>query len=119
MNRRRFTSLAAALPLLAQPAARKIRVAIIGTGHGHAASKVRALLSMNEYEFAGIARPDEDDPRIGDMFDGVPSLTLSQILEDSTIELVAAEAADAERNLEYARRAVDAGKFVHLDKPPG
>lgn len=118
MTRRSFT-LAAASPLLAQPTGRKIRVGMIGTGHGHAASKVKALLSMPEYEFVGVARPDEDDPRVEDIFDKVPALKLAQILDDPTIELVAAESADAERNLEYARRAVDAGKFVHLDKPPG
>jgi predicted dehydrogenase len=118
MTRREFAALAAASTALAQPA-KKIRVAMVGTGHGHAASKVKALLSMPVYEFVGVARPHEDDPRINDVFDKVPSLTLARVLEDPTIELVAAEAADAERNLECARRAVDAGKFVHLDKPPG
>jgi predicted dehydrogenase len=97
----------------------KIRVAMIGSGHGHAASKIRALQSMPEYEFAGLCRPDKDDPAIGEVFKSVRAVSLKEVLEDRSIELVAAESADAERNLKYAQLSIDAGKFVHLDKPPG
>ena len=118
MTRRSFTAIATAAPLMAaQP--EKIRVAMIGSGHGHAASKIRALQSMPEYQFAGLCRPDEDDPAIGEVFKNVRSLSLQDVLDDTSIELVAAESADAERNLKYAQRSIDAGKFVHLDKPPG
>jgi predicted dehydrogenase len=118
MTRRSFTAMATSAPLMAA-APEKIRVAMIGSGHGHAASKVRALQSMAEYQFVGLCRPDEDDPAIGDVFRGVSSLSLQEVLTDRSIELVAAESADAERNLNYAQRSIDAGKFVHLDKPPG
>ena len=104
----------AAAPLLATTP-EKIRVAMIGSGHGHAASKIRALRSMPEYQLVGLCRPDKDDPAMGE----VPSLSLQDVLADTSIELVAAESADAERNLKYAQRSIDAGKFVHLDKPPG
>jgi len=63
MTRRSFTTIATAAPLLAAPA-EKIRVAMIGSGHGHAASKIRTLQSMPEYEFTGLCRPDKDDPAI-------------------------------------------------------
>lgn len=92
---------------------------MIGTGHGHAGSKIRALQSMPEYEFVGLSRPDADDPAIGDIFDKVPRIAVQDVLQDSSIELVALESADAERNLEYAAQCVAANKFVHLDKPPG
>lgn len=117
MTRRHFTALASQVPLAAQPM--KIRVAMIGTGHGHAASKVRALQSMPEYEFLGVCRPDADDPAIGDTFQNVRWLKLADVLNDAGIELLAIECADAARNLAYAQQAIDAGKFVHLDKPPG
>ena len=108
----------AAAPLPA--ASTKIRVAMIGTGHGHAASKIRALQSMPEYEFVGVCRPDKDDPAVEDVFrGGVRWLELPEALGDPSIELIAVEGADAERNLHFAQRAIDAGKFVHLDKPPG
>ena len=37
-----------------------IRVAMVGTGHGHALSKQKALASMAEYDFVGAsAEPSE------------------------------------------------------------
>lgn len=90
--------------LLAAPlfAAKPIRVAMVGTGHGHALSKQKALASMAEYDFVGAsAEPSE------------------AYLRDPSIELIAVEFAGATENLAFAQRAIDAGKFVHLDKPPG
>lgn len=121
MTRRNFSALAAAPLVSAAPMApaAKIRVAMVGTGHGHAASKIRALLSMPEYELVGLCRPDPEDPAIGDIFGHVPHLTFAEALKDPSIELIAVEGADAAHNLEWAQQSVAAGKFVHLDKPPG
>ena len=113
MTRRTFTAMALAAP------APRIRVAMIGTGHGHAASKIKALQSMPEYEWVGVCRPDTDDPDLPDGFGSVQRLEVKDVLADRSIELVAVEGADAERNLHFAQLAMDAHKFVHLDKPPG
>jgi predicted dehydrogenase len=91
---------------------------MIGAGHGHAASKVRALQSMPEYEFVGLCRPD-GDPAVDPIFQQVRPLKLAEALNGPAIELLAIECADAAANLEYAQQAIGAGKFVHLDKPPG
>jgi len=91
---------------------------MIGTGHGHAASKIRALRVLPEYEFVGICRPDLDEPGEGEVFRGVRWMSLDEVLGDATIEMVAVESMPG-RNLGYARKCVRAGKFVHLDKPPG
>jgi predicted dehydrogenase len=114
MTRRNFTSLAAA-PLAAH--AHKIRVSMIGTGHGHAGSKLLALASMTEYEVVGVHRV-KDDPINGDAFKQARWITLADAL-DASVEIVAVECADATVNLNFAQHAIDAGKFVHLDKPPG
>jgi predicted dehydrogenase len=116
MTRRTFATLAA--PAFAAPRA-KIRAAMIGTGHGHAHSKILALQSMPGYEFVGVCRPDKDDPAIGPAFKSVRWLNEAEILDDRSIEMVAMEFADAEQNLDYAQRCIRAGKWVHLDKPPG
>jgi predicted dehydrogenase len=97
---------------------KRIRVAVFGTVHGHARSKIRALRALPEYEFVGICRPDPDQPDHGDVLEGVRWLSLEEILQDSSIELVAVESR-IEYNLQYAQKFVNAGKFVHLDKPPG
>jgi predicted dehydrogenase len=117
MTRRLFSAIAGATPLAAN--AKPIRVAMIGTGHGHAASKMRALKSMPEYQVAGVSRPDTDDPVNGGVLQTVQQLSLDQVLQDDSIELVALESADAQRNLHYAAMCADAGKSIHLDKPPG
>ncbi|MBI2686857.1 MAG: Gfo/Idh/MocA family oxidoreductase [Acidobacteria bacterium] len=116
MTRRSFAALAA--PLLAASQG-KIRAAMIGTGHGHAHSKTLALRSMAEYEFVGVCRPDKEDPAIGPAFQEVRWLSEEDVLKDASIEMVAMEFADATQNLDYAQRCTDAGKWVHLDKPPG
>jgi predicted dehydrogenase len=117
LARRSLAALAAA-PLISA-FVKKIRVAVVGTGHGHAISKIRALQSMPEYEMAGVARPFEDEPATGEAWKEVKWITPTQAIEDESIEMVAVESADFDWNLEYAERLVDAGKFVHLDKPPG
>lgn len=115
MTRRDFS----ASLLAAVPAAGRIKCAMIGTGHGHAHSKILALQSMPEYEFAGVARPEKDDPAIGPAFGKVPALSVTQILNDPSIEMVALEFADANQNLKYAQECIYAEKWLHLDKPPG
>lgn len=103
-----------------QPAsARAVRAALLGTGHGHANSKARVLREMDSIHFVGVCRPDARDPIRGDEFQRVTWLSLPQILDDPTVELVAVVGADAHWNLDYAQRCVQAGKHVHLDKPPG
>src|SRR5690242_13253588 len=103
---------------MASPADAKIRVAVVGTGQGHAASKVRALRVLPEFEFVGVCRPDLDERAEGDAYQGVRWLKFDEILADPTIELVAVESLPG-HNLAYAQRCVRTGKFVHLDKPPG
>jgi predicted dehydrogenase len=116
LSRRTFCLAAAAS--FASANDKKIRVAVLGTAHGHAASKIRALRTLPEFEFAGICRPDADEPNEGKVFEGVRWLALDEVLHDASIELVAVESRVG-RNLAYAQQCVAAGKFVHLDKPPG
>src|SRR5438874_1093715 len=119
LDRRKFlgaVGTAASRPLAAAPA--KIRVAVLGTGHAHALSKIRALRSLPQYELAGICRPDPDEPKEGPVFEGLKWLSLDEVLADTSIELVAVESR-VQRNLKYAQKCVSAGKFVHLDKAPG
>jgi predicted dehydrogenase len=74
---------------------------------------------MPEYELAGVCRPLAGEPADADVLKSVPALSLEQIAGDPSIEMVAIETADVDRNLEYAEHFVNAGRFVHFDKPPG
>lgn len=95
-----------------------VRAAVIGTAHGHAVSKIRALHRLPAFELVGVCRPDAEEPDRSDLFPDVRWLSLDKILGDESIELVAVETR-VERNLHYAEKCVAAGKYVHLDKPPG
>lgn len=114
MTRRSFAAMAA---LAVSP---RIRAAVIGTGHGHAISKIRALRSMPEYDLVGVCRPDPNEPNGGHQaLQGLRALTLAEIAGDESIEMVAIESADTDRNLDYAEQFVKLGRWVHFDKPPG
>ena len=117
LSRRALAGLAAAPALSASGA--RIRAAVVGTGHGHALSKIRALAGMPEYELAGVSRPDLSEPSEAEVLRNVRWLPVEQILNDASIEMVAVETADVDRNLALAEQFVQAGRFVHLDKPPG
>ena len=118
VTRRAFLASSAAGALQAVPAGKKIRTAIYGIGHAHARSKVRTVREMSAYDLVGVCEPDKTQSRDHDVFDGVRWLNEKQILEDPSIDLIVVESR-VQEGLGYAIRAVDAGKWVHLDKPPG
>ncbi len=95
-----------------------IRAAVYGIGHAHAMGKVAALRALPQFELVGVCEPDASRPRAHKALDGVRWLSSEQLLSDASIEFVAVESR-VQENLTYARQAVDAGKFVHLDKAPG
>ena len=96
----------------------KIRAAVLGIGHAHAAGKIAALASSADYELVGVWEPDNSLARGQKGFEQVHWLSLDEILKDSSIELIAVES-NVKENLRYARMGIEAGKHIHLDKPPG
>ncbi len=101
--------------------AKVIRAAVLGAGHAHAAGKVKMLQALDEYELAGVCEPD-DGSRANLLekggFQSLRFLTEEQLLSDRSIEVVAVEG-KVQQNLALARRALEAGKHEHLDKPAG
>jgi predicted dehydrogenase len=98
-----------------------IRCGILGTGHGHDVGKLRVLQQSPDWELAGACEPDpvalaqrKEQPA----WTGVRWLTEQELLEDPMVRMVAVES-DVPRLLPLAKRAVAAGKHLHLDKPPG
>ncbi len=103
---------------MATAAQRPIRCAVYGLGHGHARSKVRTLHAMPAYELVGLCEPVQTELFERPEFSGHPRLDPQAILRDRSIEMVAVES-DVAYGLRYAHEMVDAGRHVHLDKPPG
>ena len=100
----------------------RMRVAQVGTRHGHAAGKLRAMLDSSEVEVVGVYEPDADRrAEVGSEapWDGIEWFdSMEGILADDSIVLVASEGANIE-SLDQTEALVDAGKHVWYDKPAG
>jgi predicted dehydrogenase len=126
-NRRQFMDLTVGSAVLVRPAeftgssTGKIRAAVLGTGHSHAAGKIALLQSSSDFDLVGVCKPDEELRRrqaSQKQYQNVRWLSIDEVLADRSVQLVAVEPR-VQENLAYAQRAVLAGKHVHLDKPPG
>ncbi|MBI2424009.1 MAG: Gfo/Idh/MocA family oxidoreductase [Candidatus Hydrogenedentes bacterium] len=125
MNRREFLSGTAAACIAAGMAhaagADRLRCGVLGLGHAHAIDIVRELQLSPDFELAGVCEPDETVRAAyanEAALQGVPWLAQDALLGAPDIRMIAVES-DVPRLLPFGRAAVDAGKHLHLDKPPG
>jgi predicted dehydrogenase len=127
MRRRRFTQLLALAPWA--PAAEaagagsgRHRVAMLGVAHAHAAGKLAALRALpDRFEVAGVAEADpgrREAARRSPPYANLEWRAAEAWLADPTIAAVVVETTWEDATA-TARRAVRAGKHVHLDKPGG
>jgi predicted dehydrogenase len=116
MNRRIFLSSALAAPLATQAAAPRIKIAFLGVSHSHASEKVKVVRENPSLELAGIW---EEDAKLHEPYQksGVPILPREQLLNDRSIQVIAVESG-VKAHAEQARLALEAGKHIHLEKPP-
>jgi predicted dehydrogenase len=99
----------------------RVRIGLLGAGNSHAPRFLEALRECPEYEVVGVAEPDESFREVRQrqaQFQGVRWVEPDELLGDPSIPLLAVEAHTAV-NLEWAQKVVEAGKHLHLDKPPG
>lgn len=99
------------------PSSGRVRISQIGTKHGHAPGKWKALVDCAEVEAVGLWEPDAN-ARDGARFAPVRWLGSIQEALASDIAAVAIEGRNDE-SLAMARSAVDAGKHLWFDKPAG
>lgn len=92
----------------------KLTIGFLGAAYSHAPPKLALLKNHPDYELVGVW---DDDPQVRDQVagQGIPVLSCDQVLERCAIIAVESVVRDHAR---YARLAVDAGKHVHLEKPP-
>jgi predicted dehydrogenase len=117
MKRRSFLATGAA----AFAAPKRIRTAILGIQHSHLAGKAEAIRANPNYELVAACEPDpEVRRRRGDLavLRGLNWVTLEQLLGDPSIDLVVFEG-EVHDAVPMGRRVIEAGKHLHLEKPPG
>jgi predicted dehydrogenase len=113
MDRRVFTASALAAALRAQD---RIRIGFLGVSHSHAADKVRIARESPVWDLAGVC---EDNPKVRAEYDkaGVRLRSRAELLADNTIAVIAVES-DVPNHARDARMALEAGRHIHLEKPP-
>ncbi|MFO7904242.1 MAG: Gfo/Idh/MocA family protein [Planctomycetota bacterium] len=99
---------------------RRIRIGQIGTGHAHAAGKLRTIQSLSEhYELVGVVENDpERRQRLGDTYHGVELISEEKLFNTPGLQAVAVET-EVRELVPTAARCVQAGLHIHLDKPAG
>lgn len=100
---------------------RKIRTGILGIQHGHLGGKVEAMRNNPAYELAAVCEPDDTTRRArGELagLRGLPWVSMDELLGDASIELIVFEG-EVKDAVPFGKRVIEAGKHLHLEKPPG
>jgi len=128
INRRHFLSTAGAacLSLAASSSGastvkkEKIKIGQIGTGHAHASGVFSQLRQVtDDFELVGIVENDQERRKsLGDSYQGVKLISEEQLLNTKGLKAVVVET-EVQDLLPTARRCVEAGMNIHLDKPAG
>ncbi len=120
MDRRDFLTASLAVPLAGAQGGSKIRTGILGIQHGHLTGKVGAMRNNPAYELVAVCEPDPATRRDrGDIevLRGLPHVSLDEMLADTSIDLIVFEG-EVKDAIPYGRRIIEAGKHLHLEKPP-
>ncbi|MEM9017473.1 MAG: Gfo/Idh/MocA family oxidoreductase, partial [Verrucomicrobiota bacterium] len=100
----------------------RIRIGQIGTRHAHAAGKLAAIQTLPEvFEVVGIVEPDDDRWAAVSSttpYSGTSRLTEEDLFETPSLRAVAVET-DIFELVPTAKRCLEAGFHIHLDKPAG
>lgn len=117
---------AAGLSLISSPSRatsvkkEKIKIGQIGTGHAHASGVFSQLKQVTEdFDLVGIVENDPERRKaIGESYQGVKLISEEQLLNTRGLKAVVVET-EVQDLLPTARRCVEAGMNIHLDKPAG
>lgn len=100
----------------------RIRIGQIGTKHPHASGKLDAILKYPDiFEFVGVVEPDpkqRDAVKDREPYAGQEWLTEEELLGIEGLAAVAVET-DIPELVPTAKRCLEAGLHIHLDKPAG
>ena len=101
---------------------KKIKVGQIGTTHSHAEGKIKTLKKLDDiFDVVGIVEPDDsirEQISLLPAYSGIEWMTETELLSVPGLEAVLVET-DLADLVPVAQRCIDAGKHVHIDKPPG
>ena len=123
INRRHFlgaTSAGVASVALGSTVSTKIRVGILCIQHSHLNEKLKALSNSSDYDVVSVCEPDEATRRSkgsNPFLERLRWVTLDELLGDKSTELIVFEG-EAKDAVPFGKRGTEAGKHLHLEKPP-
>ena len=94
---------------------------MLGTGHSHFGGKLKAMMDSPDYEIVGIVENAPGQRSVCKKSHALASvrwMSEEELLKDPSINLVVVECSAWEA-LPWGRKVIDAGKHLHLEKPPG
>ncbi len=102
---------------------KKIKIGQIGIGHNHGAAKAADCKRLPEiFEFVGVVAPDVDekyfDRKKLEVYKDVPFMTEEELFAIPDLDAVLIETT-VPNLVPTAKRAIDRGLHIHLDKPAG
>jgi predicted dehydrogenase len=100
----------------------RIKIGQIGIGHNHADEKMATVRSLSDqFEVVGIVETDNQwlEKRGGfEVYKGLPWMTEEELFKIEGLQAVAVET-DGFDLIPTAKRCINAGLHIHLDKPGG
>ncbi|HKS36082.1 MAG TPA: Gfo/Idh/MocA family oxidoreductase [Verrucomicrobiae bacterium] len=92
----------------------RIKIGFLGTAHSHAMGKVKVIQESRDFELVGIC---EESDRVREPYSkmGVKSLSQDELFRECAVVAVESAVRDHAR---HAKLALEAGKNIHLEKPP-
>ncbi len=118
IDRRRF--LAGAIAAQALAAGGRVRTGILGVEHSHLGGKLQAMYGNPDYEVVSVCEPNEATRRArsGDKaLSRLRWVSMDEMLADRTLDLIVFEG-EVKDAVPFGKRVIEAGKHLHLEKPP-
>lgn len=99
----------------------KVRVGVLGIQHSHLNGKLQAMGPGTAFELVSVCEPDEAVRRAKGaqpLLQGLRWTSVDQMLDDKSLDLIVFEGAVKDA-IPLGKRILEAGKHLHLEKPPG
>jgi predicted dehydrogenase len=123
IDRRQFLAAAgvgAGSAALGQTVSTKIRVGILCIQHSHLNEKLQAMYNNPDYDVVSVCEPEEATRRERGnhpLLKRLRWVSIDDMLGDKSVDLVVFEG-EVKDAVPFGMRVLDAGKHLHLEKPP-
>jgi predicted dehydrogenase len=121
MDRRQFlTAAGLASAALSQGSPAKIRTGILCIQHSHLSEKLKVMHNNSDFELVSVCEPDQATRSAKGampLLQGLKWVSLDDMLSDKSLDLIVFEG-EVKDAIPFGKRVLDAGKHLHLEKPP-